>query len=79
MDIPICPYTGQPRATRYHRSKALDDIVFLHNLDRYSDQDLLSLRVELEATMPGPLMPLHENHHEFLQWITAIEASRKAV
>ena len=30
----VDPYTGEPRITRYHDSKALGDIVYIHELDR---------------------------------------------
>ena len=79
MTAPIDPYTGQPRITRYHDSKALGDVVYLHELDRYSDQQLVSLGSELEATMPERWWPLHRKNHQcFLEFITATEARRKA-
>ena len=71
MVMHVDPYTGEPRITRYHDSKALGDIVYLHDLDRYSDQELLSLRDELEATMPPKWSPLRrQNHNHFLEAIT---------
>ena len=79
MSLHVDPYTGEPRITRYHDSKALGDIVYLHDLDRYSDHQLVSLRSELEATMPERWWPLHRNNHQcFLEGITATEAKRKA-
>ena len=79
MILPVDPYTGQPRMTRYYDSKALGDVVYLHELNRYSDKELVSLRSELEATMPEPWWPLHRKNHQcFLEGITATEAKRKS-
>ena len=79
MILPVDPYTGQPRMTRYYDSKVLGDVVYLHELDRYSDKELVSLRSELEATMPGPWMPNHRaNYRFFLEYITATEVKRKS-
>ena len=75
----VDPYTGEPRITRYHDSKALGDIVYIHELDRYSDQELLSLRDELEASMPPNWMPLRrQNHNHFREAITETLAKRHA-
>lgn len=66
--------------TRYFDSKVLGDLIFIHHLDLYNDQELAGLRNELEATMPERWRPLHrKNHRLFLEAITALEAERKAV
>ena len=79
MSLHVDPYTGEPRITRYHDSKALGDIVYIHELDRYSDQQLGDLRSELETTMPGAWWPLHRNNYQcFLEVITETLAKRNA-